>query len=62
MQISEIANKQLKLIVTRVEARIFVSCFAEADKALSDNDFRARVGGGRDEIKALFSTLEAALK
>lgn len=62
MQISETANQQLKLVVTPAEARIFVNCFAEVDKAISDNAFQARVGGERDDIKALFSAIQVILK
>lgn len=62
MQILETTDQQYKLTLTPAEARIFIRCFAEAEKAVGEQDLPIRLFGPLDQIKAIFSAIEAALK
>jgi hypothetical protein len=63
MDIVKTADKSFRLTLTPDEGRIFVSCINETIKVLGKRgDFPIRVGGKIDEVGALSSAIEAALK
>lgn len=62
MQILEMADQQYRLILTPAEARTFINCFAEAEKAIGERELPIRLFGPLDQIRAIFSAIEAALK
>ncbi len=62
MKIFKTGDEQFKVVVSPAEGHIFVNCFNETEKALGDWEFPTRMGGEIDEVKALFSAIEAALR
>ncbi|MGH7091751.1 MAG: hypothetical protein ACREFQ_22915 [Stellaceae bacterium] len=52
---------RLRVALTRDQARVFVNCMNETEKALDAWEFPSRLGAPLSEVKALFSTIEAAL-
>ncbi|HZL59446.1 MAG TPA: hypothetical protein VFC38_07070 [Stellaceae bacterium] len=62
MDIVKTADDGFRLALSSDEGRVFVNCIYEATRALGKRDFAIRVGGTTDEVGALSSAIEAALK
>jgi len=62
MQIIETTDQRYRLTLTPAEARIFINCFVEAETALGERELPIRLFGPLEQIRAVFSAIEAALK
>ncbi|HZL59448.1 MAG TPA: hypothetical protein VFC38_07080 [Stellaceae bacterium] len=62
MQIVKTGDEKFHVMIAPAEGGIFINCMNEAEKALGARAFPSRFGGKFDEVKALFSAIEAALK
>ena len=62
MKILKTGDDAYRVTLTPADARIFVNCMNETEKALSPWEFPSRFGAKLDEVKAIFSAIEQQLK
>lgn len=53
-------NGSLRVALTREQARTFVNCMNETEKAIAMSEFHSRFGAPMSAVKSLFSTIDAA--
>jgi hypothetical protein len=59
--ITRIDKDTVRIVLTPEQGRIFVNCMNEAERTLGPSEFPSRFGASFDEVKTLFSAIEAAL-
>jgi hypothetical protein len=61
LQISRVGNDEVRVSLTPEQGRIFVNCMHETERVLGPKEFPSRFGAKMDEVKQLFSMIEAHL-
>jgi hypothetical protein len=62
MQITKTADNEFRVQLTFDESRILINCMNTSLQEIMTSEFQTRTGSYPDEIKAISSAMEAALK
>jgi hypothetical protein len=61
LRIVRLGAQQVRVSLMPEQARIFVNCMVETERVLGPKEFPSRFGATMDEVKSLFSAIEAEL-
>ncbi|HVA13447.1 MAG TPA: hypothetical protein VNF99_09375 [Stellaceae bacterium] len=61
LQIARLNDDKVRVDLTTEQARIFVNCMNETERVLGPREFPSRFGAKIEEVKGLFSQIEARL-